>query len=327
MFNPLKYLGNRKVGLALGSGGAKGIAHIAVIEYLQGLGIPIDMIAGSSIGAVVGGLYATGSMEEFKKDLLDMTRRQVRAIFDPVLPRSGLLEGKRFISFLSRYIPKDVRIEELPLPLAVVATEYYTGRSVVFRSGNLLDAIRASVSIPGIMVPVHFQGTFLLDGGVSNPLPLNVIKEMGAGKTIAVNLQHGVNKQSLKQSFRSKQQDGQVMDSRNIVHDPDVRPMPRKVSEEVPGWLGTIEQWIGGGGGSRPSAPSIFEVIFQSIDILAYTNAQLSLKFNKPSVLLEPELLDIGTMEFSEAPRIFTEGYQACARTRKSLVSRVKNWV
>ena len=202
MSNPLKFFGNRTVGLALGSGGAKGLSHIAVVEYLRSMEIPIHMIAGSSIGAVVGAIYCVGALDRFKQDILKLTLREMLKYMDPVVPRSGLIEGKGFVKFLERYVPPAALLEELEVPLAVVATDYATGAPVVFRSGNVLEALRASVSIPGVLVPVRYRDTLLVDGGVSIPLPISVVRGMGAGLTIAVNL-HPLRKRGLRHLVKS----------------------------------------------------------------------------------------------------------------------------
>ena len=188
MLRLLNIFKNKKVGLALGSGGSKGMAHIAVIEYLEALGIQVRMISGASIGAVIGAVYAAGSLPQLKKDLQRMQRREMMSYFDIVFPKSGLLEGKRIVEFLKKYISEKATFDDLRIPLGVVATDLYNGQPVVLKSGRVLDAVRASISIPGVFVPVSYNETLLVDGGVANPLPIDVVRGMGANITIAVNL-------------------------------------------------------------------------------------------------------------------------------------------
>ena len=159
--------------------------------------IPIDFIAGSSIGAVIGALHGIGALGRFKEDILKFTFRDMLGYMDPVVPRSGLIEGKGFVKFMERYIPRDAKIEELKTPLSVLATDYGTGMSVIFRKGNILEALRASVSIPGVLMPVKYGETLLVDGGVANPLPINIVRGMGAGITVAVNLHPRLKKRGL----------------------------------------------------------------------------------------------------------------------------------
>jgi NTE family protein len=327
MYNPLKYFKNRKVGLALGSGGARGLAHIAVLEYLESMEIPIDMIAGSSIGAVVGGVYACGSLPRFKAELLALGRKKMFSMLDPVFPRAGLLEGVKFIEFLSKFIPRDIKIEDLPFPLAVTATDLMSGRSIVFRSGNLLDSIRASVSIPGVLIPVKYRPTFLVDGGVANPLPINVLKMMGAGLRIAVNLHPDV----MEKRWNSYVAHGTgnseiVLDSREISFQQQKIPVVETIN--TASWLRSLEKRIGFGR-EIPSAvpPSIFEVILQSIDIMEYVNTRLLLKSGSPHVLIEPRLNNTGTLDFTDASKIILEGLRASAEQRPHLKRKIKAWI
>lgn len=326
MFNPLKYFRNRSVGLALGSGGAKGLAHLAVIEELESMGIPVQMIAGSSIGAVVGALYGCGSLQRFKEDILRLTFRDMLTYMDPVVPRSGLIDGKGVMKFLERYIPGDAAIEDLRIPLAVVATDYENGMPVIIRSGSVLEALRASISIPGVFVPVRYRETLLVDGGVSNPLPVNVVKRMGAGITVAVNLHPRIRKVGLRKYVKSKMpREGDEADSRDIelVSQGGKSPLPLPASGA--GWRRALEKWVRPAG--REGMPNIFEVIARSVDIMEYVNTELLLKYNKPSVLIEPNVINASTLGFNEARSIINEGYLACARVRKSIVRRIAYWV
>jgi len=182
----------KKIGLALGSGGARGLAHIPVLEALDDLGIRPYRIAGSSIGAVMGALYASGlsgreirarvlewqtPRPEHKSDLL--TRHDLRrwaGLLDPSFSRSGLLRGDKIIRFIADPIRANT-FEELQIPLYVTAADYRDASEVVFKSGDLLSAVRASIAIPGVFTPVERDGRLLLDGGVVNPLPYNLLQE------------------------------------------------------------------------------------------------------------------------------------------------------
>lgn len=329
MINPLKYLRNRKVGLALGSGGAKGLSHVAVVEYLETMGIPIDLVAGSSIGAVVGALHCTGTLTAFKEDIVRLKLREFLSYMDPVVPRTGFLDGNGFVRFMERYIPRNAKIEDLKTPLAIIATDYVTGMPVIFRSGSINDALRASVSIPGVLVPVRYRGTLLVDGGVSNPLPLNVVEGMGAGITIAVNLHPQIKKRGLRHYMKSQMTAVNTpADQRDleIVHDDaELEIPPRSTGIK---WLRAIEQWIKT---ERPATkaqmPNIFEVIAQTVDIMEYVNTMLILKYNPPTVLIEPDVTDVAMLSFTEAERVIMKGTLACALVRKTLNRRVKRWV
>lgn len=332
MFNPLKYFRNRKVGLALGSGGSKGIAHISVIQYLLSRNIPIDFIAGSSIGAVIGVIYSIGKLDKFKKDILKVNRKQLLKIFDPIFPKNGLLQGQGFYDFLTNYIPEDACIEDLKIPVNILSTDFNSGKSVVFRKGNILEALRASIAIPGILVPVKYRGTFLLDGGVANPLPINVVKMMGAGITIAVNLHPRVEKKRWK-SFVKEQvkNSGLIIDSNDIeVITEEKKDILIPQNKTTKRYFNFVEKWLGMDSQERlyeMKTPNIFETISQAIDIMEYMNTRLMLKYNSPSVLIEPDALEIGPLDFTEIPGILKEGYEACYRARRAVSRNVKFWV
>jgi len=179
-----------KVGLALGSGAALGLAHIGVIKALREADIPIDMIAGTSMGALVGACYATdGQIEDVEELALSTNLRKMTHLLDPkfTLIRIGFLSGNRVENFLKPIIG-DRDIRDCTIPFAAVAADIYTAKQVVLRQGPLLKAVRASISIPVVFVPVNYNGRYLVDGGTLNPVPADVVKSMGATFTIAVNV-------------------------------------------------------------------------------------------------------------------------------------------
>lgn len=178
-----------KVGLALGGGAARGLAHIGVLEVLQREGIPIDMIAGTSIGGLVGAFCARGQDFGLLKDMaVKINLVKMLSLADLALPKSGLFGGKAVISMLEKMMGNDVKFEELPIPLALVATDIITGEEVVIDRGSVLEGVRATISIPGIFTVAKRQGRYLVDGGLVNPVPVSVLKDMGADFIIAVNV-------------------------------------------------------------------------------------------------------------------------------------------
>jgi NTE family protein len=180
--------GTKKVGLALGGGYARGLAHIGVIELLEKEGIPIDLIAGTSIGALVGALYAhTLNISEIKKQAGQMDVAGVTALVDLTLPRSGIMGGRRVTNFLHRML-SETRFEDLKLPLSCVATDIISGDEIVINEGSVLEAVRASISIPVIFSVLLKHGRYLVDGGLVNPVPVSVAKQMGADFIIAVDV-------------------------------------------------------------------------------------------------------------------------------------------
>ena len=179
----------KKVGLALGGGAARGLAHIGVLEVLQREGIPIDMIAGTSIGGLVGAFCARGQDFGRLKDMaVKINLVKMLSLADLALPKSGLFGGKAVISMLEKMMGNDVKFDELPIPLALVATDIITGEEVVIDRGSVLEGVRATISIPGIFTVAKRQGRYLVDGGLVNPVPVSVLKDMGADFIIAVNV-------------------------------------------------------------------------------------------------------------------------------------------
>lgn len=178
----------KKVGLALGGGAARGIAHIGVLEVLQKANIPIDMVAGTSAGAVVGALLAQGKdTGELKKIIHAWDWKQRAMSIDLALPYSGFIAGRKIKNIL-RNVIGDITFEELKIPFACVATDIMTGEEVVLNQGSVLEAVRASISVPIIFSVVTIQGRYLVDGGLVNPVPVSVLKDMGADFIIAVNV-------------------------------------------------------------------------------------------------------------------------------------------
>lgn len=173
----------------MGGGAARGLAHIGVLEVLEQERIPIDMIAGTSIGGMVGAFRAQGKDPSLMKEMaLKLNLVKLLSLADLALPKSGLLGGKAVINLLKKTMGKDVQFNELPIPLALVATDIITGEEVVIDEGSVLEGVRASISIPGIFTLAKRQGRYLVDGGLVNPVPVSVLKKMGANFIIAVNV-------------------------------------------------------------------------------------------------------------------------------------------
>ena len=178
----------KKIGLALGSGGPRGFAHIGVIKALLDHHIPIDIITGCSAGALIGGLYASlGSITEVEKIATSLTKKDLLWVFSDIGFPSGIIQGKNITEFIQKFL-HHILIESLPKPFAAVATDLSTGNTVDLTSGNLATAIHASFAIPVMFEPVFLQNTYMIDGGCSSPIPIRAAKKLGADIVIAVNL-------------------------------------------------------------------------------------------------------------------------------------------
>ncbi len=177
----------KNVALVLSSGGARGLAHIGAINELKQNGYRIRSIAGSSMGALVGGMYATGKLEDFKKWMMTIDKRKILSLIDLSLSISHIVKGDKIIDALKEIVP-DVNIEDLPIEYKAVATDWKNGREIVFSKGSLYEAIRASISIPLFFNPVCRDDMILVDGGIINPLPLKQGSEMEGELLVAVNV-------------------------------------------------------------------------------------------------------------------------------------------
>jgi NTE family protein len=180
----------KKVGLALGGGAARGLAHIGVLEVLEKEGIPIDMITGTSMGAIIGAFYAhTRDIKLIRNLAMEVGKKRIRFFTDLTIPRTGILRWKWVEDRLKRVIG-GVKFEDLKIPFSCVAVDIDNGEEVILNKGLVWDAVRASATVPIALSINPWQGRYLVDGGVSNPIPVNVLKKMGADFIIAVNVLH-----------------------------------------------------------------------------------------------------------------------------------------
>ena len=182
-----KQVKTKNVALALSSGGARGLAHIGAIEELEAQGYHISSIAGCSMGALIGGVYAAGKLNEFREWMKTIDRKKMLGLIDFSLSLNHLVKGTRIIEAIMEFVP-DVNIEDLPIPYCAVATDLKAGREVMFRKGSLFKAIRASISLPSFYEPVKRNDMILIDGGIINPLPLNRVKRQAGDMLVGVDV-------------------------------------------------------------------------------------------------------------------------------------------
>lgn len=228
-------LNHPKIGLALGSGGARGFAHLGVIKTLLDAEIPIDMIAGSSMGAMVGCFYGAGLDIERLYKLSRVFKRKY--YLDFTIPKMGFIAGNR-VKELIRIFTHGRNLEQLDIPVHVVATELMTGDKVVFKEGPIADAVRASIAIPGIFVPEKYDGKLLIDGGVVDRVPVSVVEDMGADIIIAVDVSR-INRNTeitsiydvIMQSIDILQME--IVSNREIASDVMIRPPVEKYSSRA----------------------------------------------------------------------------------------------
>lgn len=224
-----------KVGLALGSGGARGFAHLGVLKVLTEEGIQIDLIAGSSMGALVACFYGAGIKIEHLYKLSTAFKRKY--YLDFTVPKMGFIAGKRLKEFIKMFT-HGKNIEDLTLPVGVVATDLLSGDKVVFQQGPIASAVRASISIPGIFVPEKYEGRLLVDGGVADRVPVSVVKEMGADIVIAVDVSVVKRNAEISSIYDVIMQSIDIMSTeivinREIASDIMIRPSVEKYSSQA----------------------------------------------------------------------------------------------
>jgi NTE family protein len=288
-----------RLGLALGSGSARGWAHIGAIRALEERGIKPDIVCGTSIGALVGAAYAAGELDRLEKWATGIAWTTVVRLMD-LTWRGGLIRGTRLFTLFGT-IFADREIDDLPIPYGVIATELESGRELWLRHGKLLDAVRASCAMPGLFTPVVRDGMVLVDGGLVNPVPVSMCRALGADLVVAVDLSWG----KLGPYRRSKE--------RAVA--------PR----EEPSWIGRLApKWTQGktkkkdpsivGQEETPSIPSIFNVFLTSLDIVEMRVARSRLAGEPADVLITPLLPDFATMDYHRAKEAIEEGRAAVER-------------
>ena len=289
-----------KIGLALGGGSARGWAHIGVLRALQEAGIHPDIVAGTSIGAVVGGCYVAGELEALEQFARDLTRRRVLGFLDFNFSGSGLITGQRLRSVLDVRL-KDALMERLPKRFVAVATEIGTGHEVWLSRGRLVDAMRASYALPGIFRPVKIDGRWLFDGALVNPVPVSVCRALGARYVIAVN----VNADSCGH--------GTVVPQMEMVAAAEeVMPVPSEsVTYGIGGMRNLLKRQFFG---RSDTGPGISRVMVEAFNIVQDRIARSRLAGDPPDVVISPRLPQFGLFDFHQADALIKGGMLAAQR-------------
>lgn len=297
-----------KIGLALGGGAARGWAHFGVIRALAEQGIKPDIVCGTSIGALVGASYVTGCMPQFEKWVTSLRKRDVAAMLDFTMG-GGLIEGDRLMSFLRDKITIDAKIEHLEIPFASVATNLATGNEEWFQEGDLLDAVRASISLPGLFTPVCINGKWLADGALVNPVPVSVCRALGAEQIIAVDL----NAHMVGKPFRKTQQHiHSLLSSKNE-------------NNNIKSWFNTVlDKVMSNNQNGEDEEPSLFDVLNSSVTIMQDRISRSRMAGDPPDVLLRPDLSDIGMLDFDHARKAIDKG-MICVQRHLPALEVLKN--
>ncbi len=282
-----------RISLVLGSGGARGLAHIGVIRYLQTQGVHIASISGSSMGALVGGIYAAGRLEEYRLWVEAITRMDILRLLDLTLHPAGLVKGDRIIATLKAMVGER-RIEDLPIAFTAVATDIGSEREVWFDRGPLFDAIRASISLPVFFTPVERDGRVFLDGGIVNPVPIAPTFNDHTDLTIAVNVNGGMQRDYRPPRMRR-------------AAEPD-----RGIAERIQDFIAQLQ---GEDGPSTEAEWNMLDVINRSLDIMQGAIARQQLAAYPPDHLVEIPKNACQVLEFYRAREMIALGFRA-ARER-----------
>ena len=323
--------GNR-VALALGSGGARGYAHIGVITELRERGYEIVGIAGSSMGALVGGLQAAGKLDEFAGWAMSLTQRAVLRLLDPSITAAGVLRAAKILDAISDILG-EVTIEDLPIPYTAVTTDLIAGKSVWLQRGPVDAAIRASIAIPGVITPHVLDGRLLADGGILDPLPMAPIAAVNADLTIAVSLSGSeaggryepteseprASTEWLNRMWRSTSSLLDTTAARSLLDTPSARAMLSRFGgapDDMDGADPEIEP-----DSDEESVPRLgsFEVMNRTIDIAQSALARHTLAAYPPDLLIEVPRTVCRSLEFHRAAEVIAIGHEVAAQAIKAL--------
>ncbi len=283
-----------KVGLALGSGAARGWAHIGIIKSLVAAGIKPDVVAGTSIGALVGAAYLSGSIDKLENWLMNLNRLETARFFKLTAGFNGFVNKSRLHDFLTEYVaPADLQIADLPAAYASVATHLHSGREVWNMQGNVLEAVWSSISLPGLFPAIKQQDRWLIDGGLVNPVPVSVCRALGADIVIAVNLNGDILGKHLQPPVS-------VENSENVS-------LANRITDFVGNYTGNLFN----GDKVQDDTPNLFDAIAASVNITQDRITRSRMAGDPPEVLLQPRLAKIGLLEFYRASEAIAAGQRA----------------
>jgi len=298
---------NKNVALVLSSGGARGLAHIGVIDELCDRGYNITSIAGSSMGAFVGGLYATGNLDKFRDWVVNLDKLNVLKLIDFTLSKQGFVRGEKVFEKMQelKMIP-DINIEDLPIKYAAIATDIINNKEVVFEKGDLHNAIRASISIPNIFTPIEHNGTYLVDGGVLNPLPLNRVAKEKGDLVIAVDV-------------------NSIVPYEKPILPPTKKELEKlhkeKFSKLTEKWDSLFNHGHSNGldKAKKKSKIGYFEILVNTIQLMQYKLSNYSIEKYPPDVLVNISKNSGSIFEFYKGIEFIAYGREAC---RKALAEK-----
>jgi NTE family protein len=279
-------MNTKDVALALSSGGARGLAHIGAIEELESNGYHITSIAGCSMGALIGGVYAAGKLEEFREWMKTIDRKKMLELTDFSFSINHLVKGNRIIEAIMDFVP-DIAIEELPIPYCAVATDLKAGREVVIDKGSLFEAIRASISLPSFYEPVQRDGMILIDGGVINPIPLNRVKRNDGDILVGVDVSGHDYKSQWDEMHRLTEWQKNDKSLKAKILD---KLIPDNIEFNY------------------------YTVLSRTSSLMIRQNSILMAKLMKPEMLIDIQMNRYGTFDFDKSEKLIAIGRQKTAQ-------------
>lgn len=320
-----------RIGIALGSGSARGWAHIGALQALLQMGVKPDIVAGTSAGALVGACYAAGKLDLLEEWALSLDWKDMVGLLD-VRFTGGLIEGRKLFRFFEQHMD-GMRIRDLQLPFGAVCTDLENGRELWLRSGLVIEAVRASISLPGVFRPYRTSNNrFLVDGGLVNPVPVSLARAMGADVVIAVNLNSEIVGKHLrsngKKLIRENPDESQVRLPVDAGHAPadnaagnpvDTVPVEEKSQPE---WLKRMAQWFSADENDAPpqdNLPGLMEVVATAINIMQDRVTRSRMAGDPPDLVISPKLSHIAILEYYRAREAIEEGRQAVALAKPQI--------
>lgn len=300
------------VALALGGGAARGFAHIGVMRALERHGIRPSILAGTSIGAVVGGLWAAGKLEALEDWALHLTKRGILRYIDPVLGGPGLISGKRLFDRLSRELD-GIEIEQLPVTFGAIATELGTGHEIWLTRGNLSEAIHASYCLPGIFTPSRVSGRWLMDGALVNPIPVSTARALGGRVVVAVNL----NSEVFGRGTVIQDHGGPFLEEEPVVALRKRAGLARMLRPDL--LLRGTPLVNGAAGGPR----ALSAVMIDAFNVMQDRIARSRLAGDPPDIMISPKLGKIGLFDFHRAREAIEAGEEATERVMEDLTASI----
>lgn len=295
-----------KVGLALGSGAARGLTHIGVLKAIEEKEIKISYISGCSIGALIGGAYAAGySVQEIEKVALQTDWKLMAKLFSPTLSSASLINSGYLYEFLNT-LYADKTFEDLKIPFSAITTDILTGKMVVLTTGDLLTAIRASISIPIIFEPVIKGEYRLVDGGLVNPTPVDIVKFMKMDKVIAVNLRR-----------MSTYGLGVENESKEIQANSKINEL--SLNEKIQYFIKHPLQYLSSSKTVETTNPKFWSTLYHMFIIVQVQIGELNMRLAKPDILIEPDANEFKSFDFSKAKELIEIGYLTAKEKLKNV--------